>query len=144
MIFSALTFLLSLFPFVTSAAESDHLFCGKHFLASYQDCDLDALGDVEGVVRALDDAVRASGATILDSCSYVFKPNGLTRVYLLSESHASIHTYPEHGSCFVDLFTCGDNCSSDRFDQILRAYLQPGTVNSRLLLRHTETEELVR
>jgi ornithine decarboxylase len=26
---------------------------------------------------------------------------------LLAESHASVHTYPERGSVFVDVFTCG-------------------------------------
>ena len=91
----------------------------------------------------MDGAVRASGATILDQTPYVFPPNGLTIVYLLSESHASLHTYPEHGACFVDLFTCGDLCSPERFDEALRNYLQPKTVNARLFLRADEVQEIV-
>lgn len=117
-------------------------FQGKHFVASYIDCDLRALSDLENLIGAMDKAVEASGATILDQTPYVFPPNGLTIVYLLSESHASLHTYPEHGACFVDLFTCGDSCSAEKFDEALRNYLQPKRVNARFYLRNEETQEI--
>lgn len=120
----------------------DFIFRGKHFVASYLDCDLRALSNLDGLMQAMDIAVNASGATILDKTPYVFPPNGLTMVYLLSESHASIHTYPEHGACFVDLFTCGDVCSAERFDEELRKYLQPEIVNAHLFLRHLDVQEL--
>ncbi len=118
----------------------DYQFAGKHFLGSYIDCDREALSDVEGVLEAMDKAVQASGAAVLSQTHYVFPPNGITIVYALSESHASIHTYPEHGSCFVDLFTCGDHCSSKRFHEALSAYLKPNKIDARLLIR-TETIE---
>jgi len=134
-------FVLSLFGnFLFS--EEDFAFRGKHFVASYLECDLKALCDLQGLIQAMDGAVCASGATILDQTPYVFAPNALTIVYLLSESHASLHTYPEHKACFVDLFTCGDTCSSERFDQAMREYLQPKLVNARLFLRHEDVHEL--
>ena len=122
--------------------EEIHEFQGKHFLGSYLDCDSSAIGNVEEMIQAMDLAVGASGATILDKSSYTFPPNGLTIVYLLSESHASIHTYPEFNACFVDLFTCGDHCSAEGFDRALRAYLQPKKVNARLFLRHEGIDEI--
>jgi S-adenosylmethionine decarboxylase proenzyme len=90
----------------------------------------------------MDEAVKASGATILNRTYYIFPPNGMTLVYLLSESHASIHTYPEKGACFVDLFTCGENCSAEGFDHLLRGYLQPGTTNARQFARGEIIEEI--
>ena len=123
-------------------AEEEHRFAGKHFIASYLDCDLKAIGDLDGMIEAMDDAVRASGAAILNKTPHVFPPNGLTIVYLLSESHASLHTYPEYGACFVDLFTCGDHCTSETFDAALRAYLRPKEVNARLFIRHEGVEEI--
>jgi len=133
---------LVLGSFLFTAEEPVHKFSGKHFVASYLDCDKQAMGDVEGMLRTMDRAVQSSGATVLDKTSYVFPPNGLTAVYLLSESHASIHTYPEYGACFVDLFTCGDTCSPEEFDRILREYLQPQEVNARVFLRHADIEEI--
>ena len=137
------SFFLSFFFAHSFAVEGDlHDFSGKHFVASYLDCHPKALGDLDGLLSAMDEAVKASGASILNRTFHIFPPNGITVVYLLSESHASIHTYPEYGACFVDLFTCGNNCSSKAFDQKLRAYLQPKTVNARVFLRNTSIQEL--
>lgn len=128
--------------FLFSEEDSSHKFAGKHFVASYMGCDQKAMGDLDGMIQAMDRAVAASGATILNKTPHVFPPNGLTIVYLLSESHASLHTYPEYGACFVDLFTCGDTCSPEQFDAILRDYLQPAEVNARVFLRHSGIEEI--
>ena len=125
-----------------ASQEGIYHFKGVHFLASYCDCDSDALSDVEGLKRALLEASQGSGATILDHCAYVFPPYGLTMVVLLSESHASIHTYPEHGACFIDLFTCGDKCSSEKFHTILSNYLKPKRVEQQKLLRQEAIEVL--
>jgi S-adenosylmethionine decarboxylase len=118
--------------------ESEYEFKGVHFLVSYCDCDMQALTDLESLKAAMCYAVDQSGATILESASWVFPPHGLTMVLLLSESHASIHTYPEHGACFVDLFTCGVKCSSEKFDAAMRAYLKPKKASAQTLIRSEE------
>jgi S-adenosylmethionine decarboxylase proenzyme len=116
-------------------------FTGKHLLMTYHGCDYEALIDHEGLTRALRRAVDEAGATLLEEASYQFAPNGLTIVMLLSESHASIHTYPEYRSCFVDLFTCGQRCRPEAFDRILSAYLRPDQANRRLLTRSYVSKE---
>src|ERR1700733_8047506 len=121
--------------------EEEYQFKGVHFLVSYCDCDNEALTDLESLKEAMGQAVLSSGATILNASSWVFPPTGLTMVFLLSESHASIHTYPEHNSCFVDLFTCGENCSAERFDAEICAYLKPKAVNRRTLIRDEGIQE---
>ena len=123
-------------------ADEDHNFKGKHFIASYTGCDVSALTEVDSLIAAMKEAVKKSGATILDSSSYVFPGNGLTMVFLLSESHASIHTYPEYGSCFVDLFTCGDICSYEGFHESLSSYLKPTQVNQKVLIRHKGIDDI--
>lgn len=117
-------------------ADEEYLFRGKHLLTSYNKCDVEALTDVEKLYEMMLEAAKKSGATVLDSAHYVFPGNGMTMVVLLSESHASIHTYPEHGSCFIDLFTCGDKCSHEKFDEFLRSYLKPQEVSSKVYIRH--------
>jgi len=123
------------------SSEEVYEFKGVHFLASYMDCDLDALTNLPALASAMEEAAVASGASILKTSSHVFPPVGFTMVILLSESHASIHTYPEVGACFIDLFTCGTKCSSERFDEVLRAYLKPKTVCQKQLIRDQSLSE---
>jgi S-adenosylmethionine decarboxylase len=136
-------FLIALITMIGSCLfGEDYNFRGKHFIASYLNCNRASIGNVDRLILAMDEAVKASGATVLDKSHYVFEPNGLTIVYLLSESHASLHTYPEHGTCFVDLFTCGEKCSAERFNETLKNYLEPDQVNARFFLRDHTTQEL--
>lgn len=127
----------------SSLQSNEYSFHGEHFVASYIDCNRESLKDLDGLIHAMDRAVLESGATVLDRTPYMFPPSGLTIVYLLSESHTSLHTYPEHGSCFVDLFTCGDTCSSEKFNEVLREYLKPNVINARVFMRSEEFEEVV-
>ena len=115
--------------------SEEYQFYGRHFIASYYDCDHAALTNLEQLSKAINLAVSASGAQSLKSCEYIFEPDALTMVVLLSESHASIHTYPERNACFVDLFTCGTRCSAENFDEVLQAYLKPQKVSSDLIER---------
>lgn len=128
---------------VENEAEQDvYHFKGVHFLASYCECDSEALTNLDALEQAMIDAVEQCGATILNHAHYVFPPYGFTMVVLLSESHATIHTYPEHGACFVDLFTCGEKCSSAKFDAALRRYLQPKNVVQKTILRKDDIYDL--
>jgi S-adenosylmethionine decarboxylase proenzyme len=113
----------------------EYKFVGRHFIACYYDCDREALNDFDGFTAALHEASMASGATVLDSMRWAFVPQGFSVILLLSESHASVHTYPEHGSCFVDLFTCGENCSSEKFNEVLQKYLKPKKTDGQEISR---------
>lgn len=110
-------------------------FYGRHFTASYKGCDSEALQNISVLIQELEKAVLASGATILGCNHVVFPGNGLTAMFLLSESHASIHTYPEHNACFVDLFTCGHTCSHVKFHALLENYLKPTESDTALYIR---------
>lgn len=125
-------------PVAPNAQGERYEFFGRHLLASYVDCDPAALADHVGLKAAMSAAVAAAGATLLESAHYSFTPSGMTAVLLLAESHASIHTYPEHQACFVDLFTCGRGCSAEKFDATLREYLRPANVQRRTVLRHAD------
>lgn len=122
------------------ADDAQYHFVGNHFVASFLGCDVAALTDVAALEQVMLDATRASGAKVLSSDKYIFPGNGFTMAVLLSESHASIHTYPELGACFIDLFTCGHNCSAKNFSTVLEEYLKPTQVNKKMLLRDTDVQ----
>lgn len=121
--------------FAPNVVAGDYDFVGRHFMASYVGCRPDSLEDVDCLEDAMQKAVRASGATLLNTARHVFPTGGTTIVMLLSESHASIHTYPEHDSCFVDLFTCGLECRPEEFDAVLRSYLRPNRTSASTCVR---------
>lgn len=121
-----------------AAGDNQYEFYGHHLMANYVGCDQKALLDNAALKTALESAIKAAGATLLDRVEYAFAPTGMTAVMLLSESHASIHTYPEHQACFVDLFTCGRSCNAQKFDEALTEYLRPQRVQRRIMLRHDE------
>ncbi len=118
-----------------STTQTSYEFYGKHFTASYKNCDSEALRNIPFLMKVFEKAVQSSGATILKYNCVEFPGNGVTAFCVLSESHASIHTYPEHDSCFVDLFTCGHSCSHENFDRMLESYLKPKSANKKLDIR---------
>ena len=86
----------------------DYEAVGRHLLGTLTGCDKRILDDVEALEYHVEKAIRACGFKPLGKVSHKFEPQGASVVILLEESHASIHTYPEHGLAFVDIFTCGE------------------------------------
>lgn len=109
-----------------------YLFQGKHYIANFMDCDM---MDLATIKREFELAIIQSGATVLGKSDYVFDNDGLTMVFLLSESHASIHTYPEHKSVFIDFFTCGDNVDHAVFHDSIYKLFKPKKIKIQNLER---------
>lgn len=63
--------------------------------------------DCEGLESIMGEALTAGGVTVLHKVRHQFAPQGLTALWLLSESHASLHTYPEANYCSMAVYTCG-------------------------------------
>ena len=83
---------------------------GKHYLLNLYGCEFALLDNAEFLIDLLENAASASGATVIQTIFKRFEPQGVTVLTLLSESHISIHTWPEKGEAAVDIFTCGE-CS---------------------------------
>ena len=116
-------------------------FSGRHVLAELTGLDPALLDDEAAVREALAGALAEAGASVLHTASHRFDPGGLTVLAMLSESHASVHTWPEHGSAFVDVFTCGPSADPERATELLAARLGAARVHSRTVDRGS-TQEL--
>jgi len=129
---------------------NEYEFSGTHYIANYSECKEGTLTNITKLKEVMTEAVNSSGATILQMVDHIFisddnKENpGYTSMYLLSESHATIHTYPEVKSCFLDIFTCGKICTYKKFDEHLRNYLEPQIVTFKVIKRDTGLETLKR
>lgn len=76
-------------------------------------------GEVSFVTRGLAkkmlrDIAKTLDYRVLGHLDHGFKPYGVTTVLLLSESHLSIHTWPEHRRAIVEMVTCKPFAQSDR------------------------------
>ncbi len=81
---------------------------GTHFLLDVAGATFATLDDVVLLETLLVDAVRAMGAKVLGIHIHRLAPQGVSGVVVISESHLTIHTWPERGEAAIDLFTCGD------------------------------------
>lgn len=54
----------------------------------------------------LDSIVQELQLTVVSQTGHQFQPKGYSYAYVLSESHFTIHTYPEYRSCYIDIFCC--------------------------------------
>lgn len=66
-------------------------------------------GELIDVSTVMDTAISNVGdLTIVDKFQHHFNPYGLSIVYILAESHISIHTWEEYNYISIDMYTCGD------------------------------------
>ena len=67
------------------------------------------LDDIRHIERTLKHCVEVAGATLLHIHLHHFTPNGgVSGVAVLSESHISIHSWPEADYAALDVFMCGN------------------------------------
>ena len=110
---------------------------GEHYICDFSGCDQELLMDSDRAYALFAGAVRESGLTVLDEGYYKFSPYGFTGFLLLSESHASLHAWPEHGYCAVDLFTCNLLLDLGPLVENLKAALGAESYTLRRLARST-------
>jgi S-adenosylmethionine/arginine decarboxylase-like enzyme len=56
--------------------------------------------------KRYDKKLKESGFGVLSFIEYNFEPQGYTALWLLSESHFAIHTFPEEGKSYIELSSC--------------------------------------
>lgn len=120
---------------VLGSVQTVGSFTGQHVLAEMEGIDAELLNDEALLRDVLTRVLDQAGATVLDVTSKRFEPQGVTVLALLSESHASLHTYPEIGSVFVDVFTCGHRAKPEVAVQLLAEALRTPVVHAKTIRR---------
>lgn len=94
---------------------------GKHLL-----CDLkniqneELLNNCDELKGLMKEICKKCEFQILDEIEYKFDPIGCTIIFLLSESHMSIHTFPEKKHISFDLYTCRQYNNNDQYNMIVK------------------------
>ena len=99
--------------------DEQHHFFGKHVLGEIRGIKKELLNDQKLLEDILKEGIIISKATVCHLQGKSFEPSGVTLLALLSESHTSIHTYPEYNALFFDAFTCGNTCQPELIAETL-------------------------
>lgn len=109
-----------------------------HILAEFCDCPIELLESGVTGERLLTETVAASGLNCALINHHQFSPRGYTAAALLTESHITLHTWPEHLSVQVDIFTCGNHAKAKKAYRVLKKLFNPGKISEKILYRRLE------
>ena len=83
----------------------------------------------------LEKIIINNGATLLNKTIHHFNDNGaFTALYLLAESHLSIHTWPENNFIAIDIFTCG-KANTNNISNELKIFFEAQYVDEKISIR---------
>ncbi|WP_028594168.1 adenosylmethionine decarboxylase [Paenibacillus assamensis] len=116
---------------------------GRHVAVDTWGVDFDLLNNADYLQTQLVEAAEACGATVLSVQSKQFEPQGATVLVLLSESHLSIHTYPERGFAAIDCYTCGETVDPQLAIDYLVSVLKPEKTFAKKIIRGLGELEVV-
>ena len=92
---------------------------GRHCILELYQCDHARLNDEAFIRTTITSSAKIADATLINLVTHSFKPQGVTGLALLAESHISIHTWPEIGYAAIDVFTCGDHTMPEKACNLL-------------------------
>jgi len=107
----------------------------KHILFTLRGCNSDLLNNNHHIRSGLVTAARKTGSKVLDLSTHCFKPQGVTSIVLLADSHISVHTWPEKGVAICDIFTCGSHTNPEKGVEYLQEWFKATEIDSKEIIR---------
>lgn len=109
---------------------------GRHLLADYFGVSPSLLRNSRSLMGSLRRALVKEGFDIRESAHHKFAGGGrgVTGFFLLAQSHAAFHSYPEYGYLALDVYCCGSH-SPRAIALALRRALRPRRVEYSLRSR---------
>lgn len=106
-----------------------------HIIADFSGCQLEKLETGLTGEDLLGKTVLESGLSCVLIRSHQFIPTGYTAIALLEESHITLHTWPEHRSVQIDIFTCGSHEKARKAYSLLKSLFSPQHIAEHTLHR---------
>ena len=110
-----------------------------HIIADFSDCRPEKLERSHTGEIILQQAIETSGLSCVLIRSHQFEPSGYTAAALLTESHITLHTWPEHLAVQIDIFTCGSHDKARKAYEKLKDEFNPGQIAEKILFRRLDS-----
>ncbi|HET9056666.1 MAG TPA: S-adenosylmethionine decarboxylase [Chitinophagaceae bacterium] len=112
---------------------------GLHIVAELSSTNPVILADSALVKSLLDEQIQKFSLNKLGEVYHNFEPGGFTAVICLSESHISLHTWPEYKRVNLDIYLSNfkrvnDGVSQQIFDELV-AYFEASIISKQLIRR---------
>ena len=97
---------------------------GKHMICDFKEIkNNDLLNNCEELNFLLKKICLENDFQILNKNIHKFQPIGCSIIYLLSESHLSIHTFPEKNHISFDIYTCRQYKDNKVYEDIYKLFI---------------------
>ncbi len=87
---------------------------GYHYIIEATGCDPKILADSKRLRDILTESAKVGKMDIRIVHFYKFSPTGVSGMIVVSESHISIHTWPEEGYAAIDVYICGTKSEPEK------------------------------
>jgi S-adenosylmethionine decarboxylase len=112
---------------------------GKHLIATIETKEKARLQQYQQCKQCIDELVQQHQLQKLGEVYHNFAPEGFTLVVCLSESHLSIHTWPEYGKVNLDIYLSNFLRSNDHtveaVFQSLKEFFGGDSVHTQIITR---------
>lgn len=114
----------------------DQVPVGKHCLFTVRNIPFDVqLTVLPFVKHRMQRIAAACNLNVIGEVGHQFEPEGCSFVLLLSESHMSIHTYPERSAAYIDIFSCHVHFDHESALRIIKESFKTESVELSYLIR---------
>lgn len=94
---------------------------GKHLICDIKNIKNKTLmNNLEQLQTLMNSICTQNNYSVLKTSYHQFEPHGFSILYLLSESHMSIHTFPEQNYIAFDLYTCRTYPDNNTYNTIYK------------------------
>ena len=109
---------------------------GTHIIIDINEIDnYDILQFNDSISDILNMIVSKFNLTVVGKVLHQFEPFGVTGVYVLSESHLSIHTFVEEKKVAMDLYTCKSFTETENLISFLNEIFNPCKIEYKVISR---------
>lgn len=104
----------------------------KHLIGRVNGVCIETIDQLEPLMEQIADDC---GLTVVSRAFHQFDPVGVTGVLVLSESHFSVHTYPENDSVYLDIFCCSETFDPEKAGRTILRVLEAMSADWQVVVR---------
>jgi spermidine synthase len=111
-------------------------------LADFKDCDTQSAYflNLKLLKKKVGNIIKKSGFKVVKFCGHKFGNGGVSLVFIVSESHVAVHTWPEDSALNIDIFFCNytkDNTrKAEKVFAMFKNLYRPGKIIKKNVKRY--------